>query len=684
MYWTIPRLVYGLVSLVSVFTFFILAAILTFIDQFTHAYRLSVSFLFSLFHPGARRDIRKMNRLTLGRRSVLKKYECSLPGNYEPLMRQLSQDGFNPERLLAVEADGQRGFSIPHGNSEKYLYYLEGTPAQAGFLMGILAPDNILAMSRDYSNNVIFSTFGLKKWPSFRKVMGNLLTELVFLRSAVSMHNIPRGLSEEMYGMYRGARKSRPVLFRDLVALNYGVDTILSYVYDVAGFLGLQYRMEEYQDPLSCNSFAAQSTMTENGHTLFGRDFMFSTCDVFNRTGAYILYNPGDSVPYLSFGAPGFAGSVVGLNPFGMSMGVHLAAGGNVRRGVPGLNSLLLVRQALQENRTLEQLVDYVRRDNRGVSYLYPAAQGKAHEDFAETGEPVDASAAAGPSACVMETGDTLQHRDFYEYLPPRLKTEENCIPNPLELDAYDEKRPFSKGMVVRWMNDEPLELDLEEQNRNLFRLFGLEYNPEMNEPGEMFVNSQDIRRLYLSPGHGKDYIVPSVFFFPCERILQDCVMVSNHFVSPQMRLFSMSSWIGELQHIQKNDAESQYRYDLLNLKMLEHKEKFKVLDFTSARKLIDYLNPFEKNYASRPDEDTYVENADGSYVPSESYNFYGSKYEAKNGTPLEKPSQLEINGSISILDLTALKFSTIWGFYDHNWIQIDFARVLSAMKAIT
>lgn len=692
MYWTLPRLLYGLVSALSVLAFLILAAVLTFIDQFTHGYRLLVSFMFSLFHPSARKDIRNMNRFTIGRRSVLQKYRCTLPPRYDPLIRQLEKDGFNSSRLVAVEADGRRAFSIPQGSSEKYLYYLEGRPAQAGFLMGILAPDNILAMSREYSNNVIFSTFGLKKWPSFRKVVGNLLTELVFLRSAVSMHNIPWELSEEMYGMYRGARKSRPVLFRDLVALNYGVDTILSYVYDVAGFLGLQYRLEEYQDPLSCNSFAAQGTMTQNGHMLFGRDFMFSTCDVFNRTGAYLLYNQEGSAPYLGFGAPGFAGSVVGLNPYGLSMGVHLAAGGNVRRGVPGLNSLLLVRHALQNNRSLPDLVECISRDNRGVSYLYPAAQGDVHPDFAEVPQTVEGNHGAAPagklsprynypSACVMETGDCFQKRDFFEYLPPRLLNEEGCLPDPADLDSYDLQRPFRRGMVVRWMNDEPVELNLESQNRNLFRLFGLEYQPEMNQPGGMFVSSRDIRRIHLSPGHEKDYIVPSVFFFPGERILPDCIMVSNHYISPQMRLLSMNAWIGELQHIQKNDAESQYRYDLLNQKFWKQRAESSKLDFTSARQMIDYLNPFEKSYASHPQDDEYLRNSDGSYARSESYDFYGSKYTAKHGTPLTEPSQLEINGSISILDLTDLKFSSIWGFYNDSWVQVDFSAILSALK---
>jgi hypothetical protein len=120
-------------------------------------------------------------------------------------------------------------------------------------------------------------------------------------------------------------------------------------------------------------------------------------------------------------------------------------------------------------------------------------------------------------------------------------------------------------------------------------------------------------------------------------------MLVTNHQVIPEMRLCAMNDWIATIAAGNLNDL--QWRYDELNNQLLAALDKG-YMTYQEAKAAIDFLAP-DRQY---PD------------------------YYNKDGKPL---NQVQIHGSVSLMDLKAKTIETRYGYYSDEWVKITLIKYL-------
>jgi hypothetical protein len=200
----------------------------------------------------------------------------------------------------------------------------------------------------------------------------------------------------------------------------------------------------------------------------------------------------------------------------------------------------------------------------RGASWMYPVGDGPNNR------------------AAVVESGRTVQTLDFLSFPPPEMKP---LLPSgPFQ--------PAQRGLMVRW-NDWQYPGQYMQFNRALFQKMGYEWDEAAF--GE---------RGYLNPSwHGRARHggpVDQVYFFaPQREAKNDLMVVTNHFVIPEMRLCAMYEWTNAVARMKMCDIL--WRYDELNRQCLE---AYGSIDESTARRLIDFLaptGPFKDYYGANP-----------------------------------------------------------------------------------
>lgn len=103
-----------------------------------------------------------------------------------------------------------------------------------------------------------------------------------------------------------------------------------------------------------------------------GRDFMFSTGDILQQYIAPIIYRPDpDGNLFVGISAPGLLGCFTAMNAKGVAIGVDMSPAGNCDEDQPGLNSLLLNRDAIQNGNDLQGAIKRIVDAPRGVSWIH-------------------------------------------------------------------------------------------------------------------------------------------------------------------------------------------------------------------------------------------------------------------------------------------------------------------------
>ncbi len=530
-----------------------------------------------------------------------------------------------------------------HSRRPKRAYYLEGNHFEMGLLLGLLAEKDIKSMSVDYVDNVVFEFAGLKgKYP----VLGMLLADFIYRLATFGRASLPAELRAEIYGLWAGShsvnRHSR-VLTRDLMVLNYGVDIILSLVYaggePILRALGI--KLNNWVHPAACNGFAALGEAAGgDGQAFMGRDFMFPTCGVFGDVAAPIMYKSNgmlgpkpDSIilkhplPVLCFSSPGMVGAVAALNKHGLAMGVDMVNGRNTSSTKIGLNSLMMVRHTVQQSRSIEKAVRNVRRTHRGVSWLYLVADAQAQR------------------AAVLEAGYSGQKNNFLRRTPRELR-KAGLLPRPKFIKRHPTCR-FRKGLAVRWNNWKP-SLAWMDYNPALFDHFGFPWKQDDWGPRAMFGKDQ------------KERVVPDAWYFAPERqIRTDILVVSNHYLLPEMRLLSMNEWTAKLASAGGNYQDFQFRYDALNRTLIDTlarlEQEGKKLDLDSAQDIINFLRPYNRDQVTPgPYWFYYGEDSHGNHIPED---------------------QVPVGGVVSVFDLKRLKLRSLYGWYSDQWIELNYAQ---------
>ena len=260
------------------------------------------------------------------------------------------RDGFAVTRT--AEKDGFLGVAAEHRSARigastrpKRAFYLEGDNYQMGFLLGLLARDDVMRMTHEFLQNVVFSFFDSKA-AGARGVSSDLRRLIVRVALSVSrdvLPDIPKEYLEEIQGIVDGCDaggRGSDVTRDALITLNFGIDAVLAHVYSGSLFARKGFRPEMLRTPIGCNAFFIGGEAA-GGKCFLGRDFMFPTANVYQDTACLIVYRPsprGGKVrhPFVSQTAPGIVGSMTGMNAAGVAMGVNMLPTGSARPKDPG------------------------------------------------------------------------------------------------------------------------------------------------------------------------------------------------------------------------------------------------------------------------------------------------------------------------------------------------------------
>ncbi len=591
-----------------------------------------------------------------------------------------------------VLTQGSFGMCVPHTSAKdghshraKRLYYLQGSHFEMGYLLGLMAEKDVARMTGDYVDNVVFDFAGDKEKHTF---LGTLLSDLIYRLAASAKARFPEEMKAELYGVYAGcitANSNTTVLLRDLLVLNYGVDVVCALVYARAELILRLFgvKVRQWKNPAACNGFIATGEAAGGG-TFMGRDFMFPTCNVFGDTSAPILYfpdgrlgpkdGPGSALkgvlagssyrlapragetrprepgslaragtsdkspisdaalPCLVFASPGMVGGVTAMNFHGVAMGVDMVNGRNCKWYNIGINSLLMVRHAVQRSKSAKEAVNNMRSTRRGVTWIYLIGDG------------------GKGTGVVVEAGASGKYRRLLRFVPRELR-KLGLLPDRRFIKANPTGSNFSNGMGERWLGwkltGEWTKSEIDGAvvpwgrfNEGLFDHYNFPLMKGKWGPTGVFGIDQH------------DNVVPSAFYFaPQRECRNDLLVVTNQFLTPEMRLLAMNEWTAFFASASGMYDDFQWRYDILNRNILDELERNKKLTFDSAKELIDFLRPYEP---------------DGK--PATNHNYY-SIYRDR----VERPKEVPIGGVVSVFDLKELKMRIHYGWYADEWVEVDF-----------
>ena len=544
------------------------------------------------------------------------------------LMDAFARDNFEVVKIVkkfkrvGVAAESKSVTNYDTGRRKK-VYYIEGSGYEMGFLLGSLAESEISSMAVEFTNKVVFSFIGSKFLEKI-KLLQEAFVFLIYELSKKAYAALPQELREEIQGLYDGCKSVNPgtkVNMEHLIVLNTGVDVLCSMVYtgnfSLRGIADLM--PEDMRVPLMCNAFSVFGESAGNGH-YFGRDFMFPTADVFQDTATMIIYNPSaqtgrKAIPFVGVTAPGIVGSISAMNINKTAAGVDMSPAANCEPQRIGINSLLLVRQCVQEGDSAEAAARVIAETPRGVSWNYIIADGNSDR------------------ACVAEAGSSGAAPDIMQFPPEDARP---FLPrvNPAADGGFDS--PFN-GMMLRW-NDYTYPMEYLDYNPGLWAYYNKKHSSQNLIYPDAFSDKGFINR------NNSENNCPSTFYFAPQRENNNSlVLATNHYIIPEMRYYSMHPWTSRVIGGIVNDI--QWRYDELNTLIADTIEQKGYIDYEAARDLISFLSPYGKNSA-----------------------YYAGNPKSKDGR------EIRIEGCVSLFDLKDLTVESHYGYYCDKWVKLTLA----------
>lgn len=546
----------------------------------------------------------------------------------------------------------------------KWAYYLEGTPYEMGYLLGLMAEPEIRRMCSEFNDRVVLEFIDIKfRNRKLERLIGETLQFLLYWLCGNIYPDIPAQYKREIEGMLDGCRAANPstsVTWQELWVLNVGVDAMLSYVYTgslpIKKELPFKITPRVLTVPIQCNGFAVfGEAVQDNGH-LMGRDFMFPTAGVFQDTACLIVQNPQDRAPFVSMTAPGIVGCIAGMNVHGIGVGVDMCPSGNCNPARPGLNSLLLARHSIENSQSCDQAIQVMEEAQRGVSWNYILA------DY------------HGQKACVVEAGCTVEDQDAaaqvsrqiqealsdptYEYLPGQLA---QSLPQEALYSALALPE-FRRGLMVRW-SDYAYPEGYLAHNARLFKLFGKKHDPQD------FAESGYIDRTWT------DRNCPYAYYFAPQREGDaNLVLVTNMYIIPEMRLYAMHPWSNLIASSHYDDM--QWRYDELNRRLLTkmRSEPGYQMTLEDAKELINYLAPsgdYPDYYNPKPKANWWQRLL--GRIPG------SARLGIERDSPRPDWRQVQVKGSVSVLDLKERSMHSLYGYYGDDWVKVTLPAYLTS-----
>jgi hypothetical protein len=126
-----------------------------------------------------------------------------------------------------------------------------------------------------------------------------------------------------------------------------------------------------------CSGFALAKSATRNGNMLHGRVLDYAIDWGLQDHAVIIVYEPEGRLPWINVSYAGFIGSVTGMNAEHISVGEMGGGGLGHWNGRP---MALLVREALETAKSLDDAIATFRDGPRTCQYYYVIADGETNE----------------------------------------------------------------------------------------------------------------------------------------------------------------------------------------------------------------------------------------------------------------------------------------------------------------
>jgi hypothetical protein len=167
-----------------------------------------------------------------------------------------------------------------------------------------------------------------------------------------------------------------------------------------------------------CSGFALAHTATKDGEILHGRVLDYAIDWGLQNHAVLIVCEPEGRVPWVNVSYAGFIGSVTGMNAAQISVGEMGGGGLGHWEGRP---MALLVREALETSKSLEEAIATFRDGPRTCQYFYVIADGETREavgmeaswdvfDVIYPGKSHTLLPRAVPDCVLLSAGDRYHH----------------------------------------------------------------------------------------------------------------------------------------------------------------------------------------------------------------------------------------------------------------------------------
>jgi len=144
--------------------------------------------------------------------------------------------------------------------------------------------------------------------------------------------------------------------------------------------LGIDERLAEavnvFPEMFHCSGFAVFGSATKDGKLYHGRVLDYMTTIGLQDAATTFIIAPQGKIPFANVGYGGFIGSVSGMNTKAISLGEMGGGGEGKWDGVP---MATLMRRALEECSTLDEVIALWKNNPRTCEYYYVFADGKTN-----------------------------------------------------------------------------------------------------------------------------------------------------------------------------------------------------------------------------------------------------------------------------------------------------------------
>ena len=126
-----------------------------------------------------------------------------------------------------------------------------------------------------------------------------------------------------------------------------------------------------------CSGFALAKSATKNGNLLHGRVLDYAVDWGLQDHAVVVVYEPEGRLPWVNVAYAGFLGSVTGMNAEHVSIGEMGGGGLGHWNGRP---MTLIVREALETAKSLDEAISVFRDGPRTCQYYYVVADGETND----------------------------------------------------------------------------------------------------------------------------------------------------------------------------------------------------------------------------------------------------------------------------------------------------------------